>query len=243
MSGAFNQAEIYENNSSIQKEDGQGIIKQMTPEKGDKILDLGCGTGYFSKVLADIVGPEGKVIAIDPNLERLQLAKEKYPAGNLEYRQGTAENIPGTDYDIIFSNYVIHWCKDKDQVFHQVSQSLKKGGKFAFVVVLNSKISTGPAEFFSPEFRRMYIERLPTCSVGDYLKTASAHNFKMVYSKEGEYKDTFKDASVFIEFYKTHTNGEFGDEHFNINAIKDHHGEGEIPYSVPTFHCILIKEE
>ena len=241
MSGVFNPAEVYENNSSSQRKDGQNILERMAPKRGDKILDLGCGTGYFSKVLADIVGPEGKVIAIDPNLERLQLAREKYPAGNLEYRLGTAENIPGTGlYDIIFANYVIHWCKDKDQVFHQISRSLKKGGKFAFVVVLNSKISTG---FFSPEFYRMFIERLPACSVGDYLKIASAHNFKMVYSKEGEHKETFKDAPAFIEFYKMHTNGEFGDEHFNISAIKEHHGKGEIPYSVPTFHCILIKEE
>ena len=112
------------------------------------MLDLGCGTGYFSKILADLVGPEGKVVAIDPDVERLSLAKKMYTADNLEYYEGKAEDIQGTDYDIVFSNHVIHWCMDKDLVFQQVSKSLKKGGKFAFTVILNS-IATFHQQNFS----------------------------------------------------------------------------------------------
>ena len=42
------------------------------------ILDMGCGTGYLSSVLADHVGPSGSVLAVDPDLERLNVAKEAY---------------------------------------------------------------------------------------------------------------------------------------------------------------------
>ena len=46
-------------------------------------IKLGCGTGYFSEILSDLVGPEGTVVGIDPNKECLKVAKEKHAARNL----------------------------------------------------------------------------------------------------------------------------------------------------------------
>ncbi len=75
----FNEAENYEKDSSNQREDGHKIMK---------ILDLGCGTGYFSKFLADLVGPGGQVVGVDPDRERIKVAKRKYTASNLKYIEG-----------------------------------------------------------------------------------------------------------------------------------------------------------
>ena len=77
-------------------------IKLLAPEKGDKVLDLGCGTGYLSKVLADLVGPEGQVVAIDPDTERLKVAKDKYTASNLQYLEGLVITSQGESM-ILFS--------------------------------------------------------------------------------------------------------------------------------------------
>ena len=61
------------NVSLEQREDGLKLTKLLAPEKGDKVLDLDCGTGYlYSKVLADLVGPEGQVVAIDPDTEKTE---------------------------------------------------------------------------------------------------------------------------------------------------------------------------
>ena len=71
-------AELYSKVSDLQKEHGKEMIQKLSLEKNMKILDLGCGTGYLSALLADSVGPEGTVVAIDPIKSRLQLAKKQY---------------------------------------------------------------------------------------------------------------------------------------------------------------------
>ena len=58
---SFNQASTYDSNSSEQREDGQNLINLLAPSAGCSILDLGCGTGYLTKLLADQVGSKGKV--------------------------------------------------------------------------------------------------------------------------------------------------------------------------------------
>ena len=111
------------------------IETEVCPQAGDAILDLGCGTGELSAYLAELVGPEGKVVAVDPDKERILLAKQSYgEVKNLSFVEGSASNFPGIgseSYDIIFSNYVIHWIPDKQEVFKNMFASLKHGGKIA----------------------------------------------------------------------------------------------------------------
>ena len=59
-----------------------------------KVLDLDCGTGDLSKVLAEHVGLGGKVIAMDPDKERLRIAKETYSAvSNILFQEGSTYMI------------------------------------------------------------------------------------------------------------------------------------------------------
>ena len=81
-----------------------------------------------------------EVVGIDPDLERLQIAREKYSADNIEYLEGRGENIPGSDYDIVFSNYVLNWSDKKEEIFSQAYKCLKAGGKLGFVAVSGNSI-------------------------------------------------------------------------------------------------------
>ncbi len=58
-----------------------------------------------------------------------------HAASNLEYIERGIEKISESDYDIVFSNYVLHWIKDKDLTLKQVAHCLKKGGRLGFLVV------------------------------------------------------------------------------------------------------------
>ena len=89
-------AEGYQQNSlSEQKVDGEDFIQtDVCPKVGDVILDLGCGTGELSAYLAELVGPEGKVVGIDPDKERIQLAKETQSNRKSFIRRGKCYKLP-----------------------------------------------------------------------------------------------------------------------------------------------------
>lgn len=57
----FDEAKTYDSNSSEQREDGFNLMNLLCLEEGSRVLDLGCGTGYLTKMLAYRVGPKGKV--------------------------------------------------------------------------------------------------------------------------------------------------------------------------------------
>ena len=148
-------AEEYKQSSvSVQKVDGEMFIEtDVNPQAGDAILDLGSGTGELSAYLAELVGPEGKVVGVEPDKERILLAQQTHGEfKNLSFVEGSASNFPGIgleSYDIIFSNHVIHWIRDKQEVFKNMFESLKIGGK----IVIQYVGHTPP--FFTSAFKEL----------------------------------------------------------------------------------------
>lgn len=226
---SFNEATWYDSNSTVQRKDGLKMIELLAPRKGLKVLDLGCGTGYLSKVLADLVGPDGKVVAVDPDLERLELARSKYTAPNLEYLEGSAENIPGDDYDIIFSNHALHYCVDKNAAFKIIAGKLKKGGEFTFIACVEDDVQKNIKslpELYGQKFRDAYSNWYHYTSVDDFKRITSANNFKITHSEMIPVKYSFNGVDDLVKFHMTHIRGHFGEEEFNLEAIKRHYGVG-----------------
>ena len=122
-------------NSFQRRSDEIFIEKDICPQGGDMILDLGCGTGELSALLAKLVGPEGKVVGIDPDRERVLLAQKSHSEiSNLSFLEGNDSNLLGSGvetYDIIFCNLVLQRIPDKQRVFFNMYKALKKGGKIA----------------------------------------------------------------------------------------------------------------
>jgi len=105
---------------------GQQIVGLLAPKHGERILDLGCGSGQLTN---EIAGYGAKVMGIDYAKEMIEDAKGRYP--ELEFKVMDATNFSlDRPVDAIFSNAVLHWIKDKEAVVRSVYSNLEKGGRF-----------------------------------------------------------------------------------------------------------------
>ena len=175
-----------------QGEDGNDLINKLSLRKGSCVLDLGCGTGYLASVVAEKIGPEGTVTGIDPQRERLLVAQRKYAAQNpnLQFLEGSSEEIPGGPYDLVYSNHVVHWIKDKQFAFKNVHENLKVGGIFA--VLDNDNSTLNKIEIVQ--------KSMNICSCDMYISIATECGFEVEYMSKDEVKYTFDTVDEYIEW-------------------------------------------
>ena len=240
----FSEAENYEQISYIEREDGLKLIDLVAVPKGSKVLDLGCGTGFLAKVLAEFVGPEGLVVAIDPDKDRLSVAKRKYQAGNLEFLEGSANAIPGGDYDLVFSNHVLHWCKDRRAAFTNIARSLKPGGKVACSYVPSHSYNGDMLDILRNEHNQIVLSnRVSFVHEDECNVLICEHNFSELHRSQHECVHTFKDAHAYTEFFLTHFKSENIEcKDFNMDAI--HHRrkrDGGLYFRYPILTIIMKK--
>jgi ubiquinone/menaquinone biosynthesis C-methylase UbiE len=107
---------------------------------GDRVIDFGCGPGFFSIAMAEMVGSEGKVIAVDLQPEMLAYVKRKAKKKNLENRMiyhQCPQNRVGLELqgqsDFMLAIYMVHETPEPAAFFKEVKALLKKGGKFLIV--------------------------------------------------------------------------------------------------------------
>ena len=103
--------------------------------KGEAVLDIGCGAGVDTLVAAIMVGSEGGVVGLDLIPEMLNRARrnlEKTSLKNVTLQEGSAEQLPFPDeaFDVIISNGVFNLIPDKEKALREVFRVLKSSGRF-----------------------------------------------------------------------------------------------------------------
>jgi len=128
---------------------------------GMKVLELGCGSGIFTFEggLADRVGPEGRVIALDPSPGMLARARRKPQAGEynwVEFIQGRAEDLPFADatFDAVIGSAFLHFT-EHDMALREMRRVTRPGGIVASGHPLKYNFVAVPffGEWFAPIFR------------------------------------------------------------------------------------------
>ena len=112
-------------------------ILDMVPILENKfVLDLGCGTGYLTSLLSERVGANGRVLGVDPDCERIKIAKMNIKATTVTFLVASGESFPEDQYDVVFCNVVMGSIENKQAVFKRVSKNLRPGGSFVLGVYL-----------------------------------------------------------------------------------------------------------
>ena len=110
---------------------GKVLIERLGLRPGQRVLDVGCGTGLLTAHVADLVGSSGTVIGIDPLPLRIEIAKRK-ARPNLRFEVGDAyrlEDFAESSFDAVYLNAVFHWLPEKLAPLREFLRVLKPGGR------------------------------------------------------------------------------------------------------------------
>ncbi|MEO0457466.1 MAG: methyltransferase domain-containing protein [Cyanobacteria bacterium P01_A01_bin.114] len=154
---------------------GTALIDLLAPQSGEQILDLGCGTGQLTNVLAE-AGAQVEGIDADPAM--VAQAQQNYPG--LTFRTADARDFEvATPVDAVFSNAVLHWVLQPETVVQSVRRALKPGGRFV-------------AEFGGKGNVQTIISAVESClhqpnfwyfpSVAEYASLLEAHGFEVTFA-------------------------------------------------------------
>lgn len=139
----FGQASgTYELASRLQRLMGNAMLSRLT--QGDAaprtILDLGCGTGWFTRELHRRF-PNARIVGMDLSPGMIEKARSS-SSENIQWLTADAESLPFSSdtFDLIFSNLMIQWCQHPETILAQCRRLLRKDGRLAVSTLLEGTL-------------------------------------------------------------------------------------------------------
>ncbi len=126
-------ADYYDHADHLQRRVA-GRLMLCTPEHACSVIDLGCGTGKWTRALAKRYA-NAQVMGLDfatGMLQKAYLNRDELASSALHWIAGDIEALPlrAESVDLAFSSLAIQWCQNLSSVIEEVSRILKPGGSF-----------------------------------------------------------------------------------------------------------------
>lgn len=182
---------------------------------GDKVLDLGCGTGTDVFCAALQVGAAGRVVGVDftdEQIEKATLLRDRDAFTQVEFVDGSIDELPFEEgvFDVVISNGVLNLSPIKHRVFAEAARVLRPGGRLAIADIVSGR----PLK----ERTRRNVELWAACIAGaitrtSYLETIEAAGFRVGEARTNNYN--------FISERALDACSTYGIESISLAAVKE----------------------
>ena len=181
------------------------LLKLVEIKPQIKGIDLGCGTGELTRVLANTL-PHSDVTGLDSSLQMLDSARAaSYASSNLRFEQGELSQLTG-NWDLIFSNAAIQWCEDHENLIPDFFSKLNPGGQLCIQLPSNhNHISHLLIRETAKEepFRKVLnnFERIaPVLTIEQYTRILFEQNATQIIVFEKIYPHVLEDSDAVVEW-------------------------------------------
>jgi SAM-dependent methyltransferase len=145
----------------------EALLAQARPLAGSRVLDVGTGAGVIAGALAEAVGPEGEVWAVD-------VLDQRVVTDGYRFKQVSDTSLPFDDasFDVVVSNHVLDHVggpKEKARHLAEITRVLRDGG-VAYLAVANRWV------LLEPHFRLPFLSWLPVRLRTTYVRAARRGN-------------------------------------------------------------------
>jgi SAM-dependent methyltransferase len=162
---------LYEDRHSFVWQFGRGLVEMLQPRAGERILDVGCGTGQLTAGLAQA---GAQVVGVDSSAAMIEQARRNYP--DIPFEQADARALPFRgEFDAVFSNAALHWIKEAGEAAESMNSALRRGGRV--VVELGGRGNTAAllAAMEAESSHPWYFPGIP-----EYASLLEQHGFEVV---------------------------------------------------------------
>ncbi len=181
-------AKVYDCYSNIQNLCAENLIKKADTKGFNKILDIGCGTGNYTRLIKQRF-PESRVKAVDISKEMIRVSRRKLKSDSIEFITADAEEVDFKEkFDLITSNVSFQWFGDLETALTRYTKFLKQGGLILFSIF-------GPRTFFElAKSLGIFSRQNPAIAAAGFLdKTRIEAVLKSIFSQVKVEEETYSE--------------------------------------------------